>query len=87
MRKANLEQRDIELLRELGQRELIDIFVGRVEVRLFNEFKTGTVETRRHTGYALDALAALGLEIQSAMNEAIRDVGRSDGPSTRSAAG
>lgn len=83
MNKASLDRRDVELLREIGQRELISFFIARVEVRLFNEFKTGTVEDRRHTGYALDALAALGLEIQSVINEAIRDDGRSD----RSAAG
>ena len=76
MRKAELERRDLDLLREMGERELIAFFVSRVEVRLFNEFKTGTVETRRHTGYALDALAALGTEIQSGINEAIRDVGK-----------
>ncbi len=88
MLKRTLDLRDLELLREVSHRELITIFIERVEVRLFNEFKTGTVEERRHTGYALDALAALGLEIQSGINEAIRDAGRSEQRSEqRSAAG
>lgn len=87
MRKANLEIRDLDLLREMGERELLERFTESAEVRLFNEFKTGDVETRRHTGYKLDALAALSKEIQSAINEAIRNVGRSDRPSDRSAAG
>ena len=78
MKKRALEQRDLELLREVGARELIEFFIERVEVRLFNDFKAGTVEERRHTGYSLDALHALGTEIQATINEAIRNVGRSE---------
>ena len=77
MNRRSLNARDVELLTELVERELIDDFVGNAEQRLFQDFKAGDVETRRHVGYALDALAVLGVEIKASINEAIRN-GRSD---------
>ena len=65
------------------ERELIDFFINNAEQRLFQDFKSGTVETRRHTGYALDALKVLGSEIKASINEAVRNVRRSE-PSTGS---
>ena len=77
MNRRNLNARDLELLTELIERELLDDFLSNAEQRLFQNFKAGDVETRRHTGYALDALAVLGVEIKASISEAIRN-GRSD---------
>lgn len=77
MNRRSLNARDLELLTELIERELLDDFISNAEQRLFQNFKAGDVETRRHTGYALDALAVLGVEIKASINEAIRN-GRSD---------
>ena len=74
MHDAKLTTREAELMAELSERGLLDKFIDGAQRRLFEEFRTGSVETRRHTGYALDALKILGVEIQATMNEAIRNV-------------
>lgn len=72
MRTDKLTPHDRELLTEVVERGLLDGFVDGAELRLFEQFKNGDVETRRHVGYALDALKVLGMEIKASINEAIR---------------
>lgn len=67
----NLTSHQQELLRDLDEQKLFDIFLADAERKIFNEFKNGDRTVREIAGPKIDALQALGASIQSAINEAI----------------
>jgi len=68
-----MRPRDRELLRELADGGLIDRLVERAELRLFEKFKNASETDRWHLGVTCDALKAVTVELQKAVNEVLRD--------------
>lgn len=60
-----------DLLRELDEQKLFELFLGDAERRIFRTWKNGNDQDRLAAGPTMDALQILSAAIQSAINEAI----------------